>query len=117
MDAVQTTMETRISAQEDEGQKRGSASEAVAATVRQLQERVACLEDTRRHNNIHIVVEEGAEGNDLNTSIRKYISKTLNIDVMLDFEIKHSYRVRLSRSGNRHIVVRFVKLRAREDVL
>lgn len=99
MDAAQTTVEklgsrmanpeARISVLEDEGQKNAGMSEAIAATVNQLQQKVAYLGDAGRCNNVHIVcVEEGAEGNDLNTFVRKCISQILNMDATKDFEIE-----------------------------
>uniref|UniRef100_A0A3P8RLF1 Reverse transcriptase domain-containing protein n=1 Tax=Amphiprion percula TaxID=161767 RepID=A0A3P8RLF1_AMPPE len=128
MDAVQAMVEklgsrlaeaeVRISALEDEGRLRGNAAETAAATIKQLQERVAYLEDAGRRNNVRIVgVEEGTEGKDLNVFISSLLSETLNIEMTRDFEIERSYRAGPRRSGDRHIIVRFLKLRAREEVL
>uniref|UniRef100_A0A3P8RWR8 Reverse transcriptase domain-containing protein n=1 Tax=Amphiprion percula TaxID=161767 RepID=A0A3P8RWR8_AMPPE len=126
MDAVQATVEklgsrmaeARISALEDEGRLRGNAAETAAATIKQLQERVAYLEDAGRRNNVRIVgVEEGTEGKDLNVFISSLLSETLNIEMTRDFEIERSYRAGPRRSGDRHIIIRFLKLRAREEVL
>ena len=96
----------------------GSTVETATKTIALLQKKVRYLEDAGRRNNVHIVgIVEGAEGQDMQQFVRTFLEETLSIEMGPDFEIKCAHRAGQRGNRDRHILVRFLKIGAREAVL